>query len=118
MSLISVEIMVLPHEVMVPGPQIARPDPDCADRAVLAAPARLLPAACREAGWSHQEPCWPGIAVSLHVNGLTRVGRAARRLARRSARWCRGWRERTRHRDTAGCVARWRTLATRTVRRS
>jgi putative transposase len=77
--------MVLRHEVMVLRRQVAWPEPDWADRAVLAAMARLLPAAVRGS-----RLVTPGTLLAWHRRLVTRKwaypGRPGRRAVGQEVR--------------------------------
>jgi hypothetical protein len=57
MTLLRTEIVVLRHEVAVLRRQVTRPGPDWADRALIAAEARLLPGRLLSLRWFEPNTC-------------------------------------------------------------
>jgi hypothetical protein len=85
------EILVLRHEVAVLRRQVARPRPDWADRAVIAALARLLPGRLGRHWIVTPAPCWPDTGAWPGRNGLIRTRRDGRRSQTRCAPLLSNW---------------------------
>ncbi len=80
------ELLALRHEIAAPRRQNPKPRPDWADRAVIAALARLVPASLHTRRFVTRQGCRAGIGAWSAEDGPTRAGAAGRRLMRGSPR--------------------------------